>query len=137
MLDLINALNNGFHFEYTNQTHKELVKEIIKSRNLEEILDKINNVNDIIFVIANTSIHKLPLLRSLIYNNSGKVLKIINSPYINKEHINFIIENTSLEKLESDKRILELAIKKGYIFNEYTLEILEKYPDLLIQKLEK
>lgn len=136
MFDLINALENGFHFDYTNQTHKELVNDIIKSRNLEEILDKINNVNDIIFVISNTSIHKLPLLRTLIYNNSGKVLKVINSPYITEEHINFIIDSIPLEKLKENTKILELAIKKGYKVNEYTLEIIENDINLLILKLE-
>jgi len=136
MNDLINVLDNGFHFEHNNQEHINIVNNLIKSHNLEEILDKITNVNDIIFVIINTNIHKLPLLRSLIHNNLTKVKTVINSPYIDENHINFIIDSIPLENLENDKRILELAIKKGYIFNEYTLEILEKYTDLLIQKLE-
>lgn len=137
MNDLLELLDNGFHFEYGNQKHIEIVNNLIKNPNLEEILDKITNINDIVFVISNTSIHKLVLLRTLINNNLTKVRKIIKNPYIEEKHINFIIDSIPLEYLKDNLKVIEYAIEKGYIVNEYTLELIENNKELLIKQIEK
>jgi len=133
---LLDLLDRGFHFDFTNEKHKQIVRTLKNYNKLYELFDKINNINDIVFIIINTTEELLPLLTYLININADKVKQILKHPYINKKHVNFIIDTLTLEQLENDKEILETGISKGYEFNEHTIELLENNKELLIQKLE-
>lgn len=131
---LLKALENGFHFKSGNQRHKEIIQDCLNHSNLYEILDIINDSNDIVFMIINAG-EKISLLEYLVKINEDKIKEILNNPYINQEHANFVIDNSALDTINNEE-ILELAINKGYCFNEYTLKLLEKYKNLLIKKIE-
>lgn len=132
--DLLELLENGFHFEYENQKHKEIVQICLNHSNLYEILDTINDSNDIVFMLINAG-EKISLLGYLIKINADKIKEILNNPYINQKHANFIINSSNLDTINSEE-ILEIAIKKEYCFNEHTLKILEQHKNLLIKKIE-
>ena len=132
---LLNLFDKGFHFDFENEKHKQIVKSLKSYNKMYELFDKISFINDIVFIIINTEDALFPLLTYLINININKIKQILNHPKINKKHINFIIDALTLEQLESDIKILEIGISKGYQFNEHTIGLLEKNGDLLIQKL--
>lgn len=132
---LLNLFDKGFHFDFENEKHKQIVKSLKSYNKMYELFDKISFINDIVFIIINTEDALFPLLTYLINININKIKQILNHPKINKKHINFIIDALTLEQLESDIEILEIGISKGYQFNEHTIELLEKNRYLLIQKL--
>lgn len=132
---LLDLFDRGFHFDFENEKHKQIVKSLKSYNKMYELFDKINNVHDIVFIIINTEESLFPLLTYLININVDKVKQILKHPYINKKQVNFIIDTFSLEQLESDFEILEIGISKGYQFNGHTIQLLEKNKDLLIKKL--
>ena len=133
---LLDLLSKGFHFDFKDEKHKQIVKNLKSYNRLYEFFDKINTVDDIVFIIINTEESLYPLLTYLINISVPKLKQILNHPYINKKHVNFIIDTLSLEILEDDIEILKVGIFKGYQFNEHTILLLDKNVDLLTQKLE-
>lgn len=132
---LLDLFDKDFHFDFENEKHKQIVKSLKSYNKIYELFDKISSINDIVFIIVNTEESLFPLLVYLINLNIDEIKQILNHPKINKKHINFIIDTLSLEQLESDIKILEIGISKGYQFNEHTTILLEKNKNLLIQKL--
>ena len=132
---LLDLFDKDFHFDIENEKHKQIVKSLKSYNRMYELFDKINYIDDIVFIIINTEESLFPLLGYLININIDKIKQILNHPNINKKHVNFIIDTLSLEQIERDIEILEIGISKGYQFNEHTIELLEKNRDLLIQKL--
>jgi len=132
---LLKLFDRGFHFDFENEKHKQIVKSLKRYNKIYELFDKVNNVNDMVFIIINTEEALFPLLTYLININLDKIKGVLKNPKINKKHVNFIIDTLTLEQLESDSGILEVGISKGYQFNEHTTILLEKNKDLLIQKL--
>jgi len=131
---LLQLFDKGFHFDFENEEHKQIVKSLKSYNRMYELFDKISSINDIVFIIINTEDALFPLLAYLININVDKIKQILNHPKINKKHVNFIIDTLTIEQLENDIEILEIGISKGYQFNEHTIELLEN-KDLLIQKL--